>query len=97
MPFCTFFPIILNTMIVMKEGSEKLGFSKAKIIRDVVINIKTGKDVRVYLFELSRFDTGKALSSLRLIQNHTGGLAADLKESHSLLTALLLLPTLYIS
>lgn len=47
-------------MVVMKEGSEKLGFSKAKIIRDVVINIKTGKDVRVsYLFELSRFDTGK--------------------------------------
>lgn len=58
-------------MIVMKEGSEKLG-PKAKIIRDVVINIKTGKDVRVYLFELSHFDTGKALSSLRLIQNHTG-------------------------
>ena len=46
---------------------------------DIDTNIKAGKDVRAYLFELSHSDTGKAFSSLRLTQKHTGGLAVDLK------------------
>lgn len=72
--FCAFFPVVLDTMVVMKEVPEKLQASpRPRASWDIVICVKAGKDVRVYLFEFPHFDTGKASNPLRLTQNHTGG------------------------
>lgn len=58
----------------MKEIPEKLqAIPRATVSRDVAIYIKAGEDLRVDLVELPHFDTEKALSPLRLTQNHTGG------------------------